>query len=152
MSTIWSVIVNRKDALGQAFWTEWRNMIVSVSTGAADAGAIPMLDANGQIDPSMIPPGLGGNYVQTLVDFGPSDSDLAQTTVTGQTWVTANSIIVCGPAAIQSPDHSPEEYALEGIVAYATNLVPGVGFDVIAKACGDSGTTYGKYYINATGR
>jgi len=87
-----------------------------------------------------------------LVDFGPTDSDLAQTTVTGQTWVTANSIIVCGPAAIQSPDHSPEEYALEGIVAYATNLVPGVGFDVIAKACGDSGTTYGKYYINATGR
>ena len=55
--TLWSVIVNRKDVLGQAFWTEWRNALISVSTGAADAGAIPMLDANGQIDPSMIPPG-----------------------------------------------------------------------------------------------
>ena len=52
---LWSVIINRKETLSQAFWTEWRNTVVSISTGAADAGAIPMLNASGQIDPSMVP-------------------------------------------------------------------------------------------------
>src|SRR5271157_196347 len=63
MSTVWSVILNRKDKLLQQFWTEWRALVVSVSSGAADAGAIPMLDASGQIDPSMIPGGGGGSTV-----------------------------------------------------------------------------------------
>src|SRR5208337_1799929 len=63
MSTVWSVILNRKDKLLQAFWTEWRAMVVTVSSGPPDAGAIPMLDASGQIDSSMIPGGGGGSTV-----------------------------------------------------------------------------------------
>lgn len=56
MSTCWSVILNRIDnALGNPPWKEWRASVVSVSSGAADAGAIPMLGPDGQLDPSMIP-------------------------------------------------------------------------------------------------
>ena len=64
MATIWSVILNRKDQLLQQFWTEWRALVVSVSSGAADAGAIPMLDPSGKIDPSMIHGGATGTEIE----------------------------------------------------------------------------------------
>jgi hypothetical protein len=63
MSTLWSVILNRMDKVGQKFWTEWRAKVVDASTGAADAGAIPMLGPDGKIDSSMLPGGGGGSDV-----------------------------------------------------------------------------------------
>jgi hypothetical protein len=56
MATIWSIILNRKDQLLQAFWTEWRAAVVTQSSGPSSAGSIPMLDASGQLDPSLLPP------------------------------------------------------------------------------------------------
>lgn len=96
----------------------------------------------------------GANTVQATVDFGYEDGqegDLARATVTGQSWVTAESIIVCSPSGIATSTHDPEDAAIEGIMAYAENLVSGVGFDIVAKACGDSGSTFGSYAINAMG-
>src|SRR5208282_6457797 len=60
MATIWSIIANRIDGLSTV-WKEWRTYIVSVSSGPADAGSIPMLGPAGQLDPSMIPGGASGS-------------------------------------------------------------------------------------------
>ena len=132
MATQWSVIVNRKDDPDTDVWKEWRSTV---------------------LDPSLIPPSVGGgNFVQVLVDFGyapANEGDLARTTVTGLPWVTANSIILCAAAAIASPDHDPDDVTVEGIVAYAENLVPGIGFDVVALA---PQNTWGRYFVNATGK
>jgi hypothetical protein len=54
MSTVWSVILNRLDDLSQV-WKEWRGSVVTTSSGAADAGAIPMLGPDGQLDSSIVP-------------------------------------------------------------------------------------------------
>ena len=96
--------------------------------------------------------GGGGYLLQVEVDFGFSsgnEGDIARTTVTGQAWVTPSSVIICNPFAGATPDHSGDEVVAEGLVAYAENLVTGVGFDVVAYA--PSGT-WGRYYINAIGQ
>lgn len=54
MATIWSVILNRIDGALQV-WKEWRANVVDSSSGAADAGSIPMLGPDGKLDPSMVP-------------------------------------------------------------------------------------------------
>jgi len=278
MSTIWSIIVNRIDGAAQV-WKEWRSNLISTSTGAADAGAIPMLGPDGKIDPSMIPGGSGGGVtslntlvgdvviaagtgititpsgqtltlsstatheilvngvvlpqepklefvggftgtddpindittialtsvdgnsvtitsrkntlsnlptlnqgeffyatdtgqlymgtgtgailigpssasgaptVTALVDFGFSsgnEGDVARTTIPAL-WVTSSSLILCSSQAIATPDHDPEDAALENIQVWAENLVPGVGFDVIAIAPNNS---WGRYAVQAVG-
>lgn len=151
MATIWSVILNRIDnALGNPPWKEWRVPVVSSSTGAADAGAIPMLGPNGMLDPSMIPAGGSANIVTAIVDFGfdaGNEGDVARLTIAAP-WVTANSNIFCQSMAVSTPDHDPEDAALENIQVWAENFVPGVSFDVIAVAPQNS---WGKYMIQAAG-
>jgi hypothetical protein len=97
-------------------------------------------------------PPSGGNYLQVLVDFGfdaGNEGDIARTTVTGQSWVTSMSVILCNPFGGATVDHSPDDAIVEGLVAYAENLVPGVGFDVVAYAPQNS---WGKYLVNVTGQ
>jgi hypothetical protein len=153
MSVLWSIIANRKDGLSKV-WKEWRSKLVDVSTGASDAGAIPMLGPDGKIDPSMISGGSGGsgNFLQVEVDFGflvSNEGDIARTTVMGQSWVTSGSVILCNPAALATPDHGADDAIVEGLVAYAENLVPGTGFDVVSYA---PDNTWGRYFINVTGQ
>lgn len=103
-----------------------------------------------------VPSAASGSAPQSgrvLVDFGfqlGQEGDLATTTVAAS-WVTANSYIVCGAVPVATVDHDPDDYAIEGIVAYAENIVPGVSFDIRAKSCGDGGVTWGKWYINYVG-
>lgn len=88
--------------------------------------------------------------VQANVDFGfPSaqEGDIATVTVSA-TWVVASSIITVSPYAVATADHDPEDYAIEGITAYAANLASGVGFDIIAAAPNNS---WGRYTVNAHG-
>jgi len=154
MATIWSVILNRiDDALGSPPWKEWRANIVTASTGPAEAGSIPMLSATGKLDASLIPAsgGGGGNYLQVLVDFGfdtELEGDTARTTLIGQPWVNADSVILCNPFGGTTVDHDPDDTLVEGLVAYAENLVAGVGFDVVAYA---PNNTWGQYLINVVG-
>lgn len=93
-----------------------------------------------------------GNFLQVEVDFGFSsgnEGDIARTTVTGQSWVTGSSVILCNPFGGATADHSPDDAIVEGLVAYAENIVVGVGFDVVAYA---PQNTWGRYLINVTGQ
>ena len=97
--------------------------------------------------------GGGGSTVYTAqgtVDFGfPSDQegDIATVTISA-TWFLASTIITVAPYAIATADHDPEDYAIEGITAYAANFATGVSFDIIAAAPNNS---WGRYVINAMG-
>jgi hypothetical protein len=83
----------------------------------------------------------------TLVDFGSASSqnNTATATVLDST-VTSSSVIICTPLAIATNDHDPDDYAIEGITAYATNIVNGVGYDIIAQAPNGS---FGEYRIHS---
>lgn len=91
-----------------------------------------------------------GNFAQGLLDFGSgigiAGEDTFTTTTVSAPWVTANTILVCTPAPNASVDHEPDDAAVEGVTAYATNIVPGVGFDIVASS---RGGTWGRYLINA---
>jgi len=84
------------------------------------------------------------------VDFGfQSGQENNLTTVTvAAAWVTPSSVIICSPLATATDDHDPEDYALEGIKAYPTNIIDGVSFDIIVSA---DYATFGKYNIQAIG-
>lgn len=87
---------------------------------------------------------------QVTVDFGSAsggESPLAFVSVSAP-WVTDASVILCNAAGVATPDHDPEDAALEGITAVAANLNEGVGFDVIARAPQGS---WGRFNINIIG-
>lgn len=82
------------------------------------------------------------------VDFGAALSTDARVTVTGQAWVTATSRILVAPAGVATADHGAEDAVIEEIQAVAYNLIPGVGFDVVAHS--PYGST-GIYRLSAIG-
>lgn len=99
------------------------------------------------------------NTVSTTVDFGHATSgeqDESNIVTVSAAWVTAGSVLACtvvtevsGGISGSSLDHDPEDGVVEGIIAYATNVVPGVSFDVQAFAPNQS---WGRYTIDITGR
>ena len=80
---------------------------------------------------------------QTLrvsVDFGAGWSDKAQTVVTGQSWVTANSELT---AQILTPTGTdPDEMYLLGMRVEISSLVPGTGFTVTVYSEAEASGTY----------
>ncbi|TAE84396.1 MAG: hypothetical protein EAY76_00125 [Alphaproteobacteria bacterium] len=87
---------------------------------------------------------------QVTVDFGSAsgeESPLASVSVSAP-WVTDASVILCNAAGVATPDHDPEDAALDGVTAVAANLNEGVGFDVIARAPQGS---WGRFNINIIG-
>jgi len=129
---------------------------LSATTPAAPAGKQNVTwqaDGHGNIS-GYVPSssGGGGNFLQVQVDFGfdmANEGDIARTTVTGQSWVTSGSVILCNPFGGATADHGPDDVIVEGLVAYAENLVPGVGFDVVVYAPQNS---WGKFLVNVTGQ
>lgn len=97
------------------------------------------------------PPGGGsGGSCVVDVDFGAAISSTeATTTVTGQAWVTASSRILVTAGGEATADHDPEDALIEGVTAIATNLVAGVGFDVIAHSPDGSSGTYRLWAVGA---
>lgn len=96
----------------------------------------------GGIDP------IPARSVQATVDFGFADGregDIAAATVSAA-WIQADSIINCSPMAVATDDHDADDVVVEGLTAYAANIVAGIGFDVIARA---PQGTWGRYVINA---
>lgn len=72
--------------------------------------------------------GAASNSVTVACDFGASFTDKAQTVVTGQAWVAANSEIV---ASVRTPGSvDPDEMYLLDIKPVISDLVAGVGFTV----------------------
>ena|SRR5271168_1076180 len=124
--------------------------VIAPETGPASE-VVVSTTPGGLIDPSLLPSPVPGNFVQALLDFGFSaggQGDTATVTVAA-TWVTSLSIIICGFPAQASPDHDPDDAALEDLTASAGNIVPGVSFDIFAYA---PNGTWGRYYVNATGQ
>lgn len=70
-------------------------------------------------------------------------------TVTGLSWVTADSFITCKCLGLTNDDHEPEDAILEGVRFEVENIVPGTGFDIIGHA---PEGTYGKYKIKCLGQ
>lgn len=90
------------------------------------------------------------NKVTAEVDFGfqsGQETNIATVTVAAS-WVTPTTALICAPLATATADHDPDDYALEGIKAYATNIVDGVGFDIIVSA---DYATFGRYNIQSIG-
>lgn len=90
---------------------------------------------------------LGINTASATVDFGDGqpEGDVVVVTVAAP-WVTTGSVIMAAVRG-QAPDHDPEDVAVEGLTAYAENVVPGVSFDLIAAA---PQGTWGRYTVLAT--
>jgi hypothetical protein len=84
------------------------------------------------------------------VDFGYVSGEEVDsvTTTVAAAWVAAGTKLVCQPFAVATAEHDPDDYAAEEITAYCTNIVAGVGFDVIAFAPNGS---FGKYVIHIIG-
>ncbi len=72
--------------------------------------------------------GGSGSSVTTTLAFGSSFTDKAQTVVTGQTWVTANSEIVAQVLTPAGTD--PDEMRLLDLKPVISDLVAGTGFTV----------------------
>lgn len=112
-----------------------------------------LLSVNGQAvvltnDPRLVANSV--SKVQATVDFGfaSGGEDTVASVTVSAAWVTASSVILCTPLGINTADHSPDDVAVEGLTAYASNLVVGVGFDIIVSA---PNGTWGRYLINAVG-
>lgn len=113
-----SFIIGRgSDPVGDDDWTTKRyvdNLVVK-GTAIVDFGANPF-QAEGE-----------GNVVSVTIPAA---------------WVLAGDVILVSPQAVATADHDPDDYAVEGITAYAANIVPGVSFDIIAQATESSWGTY----------
>jgi hypothetical protein len=111
---------------------------------------VKVLSATSTAINALVPVTGVANFATASVDFGFASGeggDVATVTVAA-TWVLAGSKILCVPFAVATADHDPEDYALEGITAYATNIIAGVSFDVIASA---PNGTFGLYTIHCVG-
>lgn len=84
--------------------------------------------------------GGSANSVTTTVDFGASFNDKAQSVVTGQTWVAANTEIV---AHIKTPSGTdPDEMYLINPEVVISDIVPGTGFTVTVYTEAEAKGTY----------
>lgn len=84
--------------------------------------------------------GGGGNSVTVTCNFGASFTDKAQTVVTGQAWVTANSEI---SAQVLTPSGvDPDEIRLLDLRPVVSDLVAGVGFTVTLYSAPEAKGSY----------
>ena len=133
-----------------------KNLKTYVTDNAFGANSSTLILADGgtniaQVDATNFLLQLGGGTrtIQSTVDFGfasGQEGDIATVTVT-TTFATTSSIITCVPFAGTTPDHDPDDPVIEAITVYATNIVDGVSFDLVANAPQNS---WGRYLINST--
>lgn len=120
----------------------------------ANNSTIILADGSNNISQSDVPNfliqlGGGTRTIQSTVDFGfasGQEGDVATLTVS-TTWATTSAIITCVPFSGTTADHDPDDVAIEGITAYATNIIADTSFDLIVNAPQNS---WGRYLINST--
>ena len=138
----------RVGAGGDVFYRAADGRLYALSIGAAGE-VLTVADGLPAWAPSSGGGGSAGSCVVD-VDFGAAISSTeATTTVTGQAWVTASSRILVSASGESTADHDPEDALIEGVTAIATNLVAGVGFDVIAHSPDGSSGTYRLWAVGA---
>ena len=91
----------------------------------------------------------GATFALTGLTLWHQEESYALKTVTGLTWVTADSFIACKVLGNTTADHDAEDAILEGVRFEINNIVAGVGFDIIGHA---PEGTYGKYKIKCIGQ
>lgn len=93
----------------------------------------------------------GGGDVEAEVDFGANGNTTASVTVTGQTWVSATSKIVCAPTlfATADRDDGDEDALVENLTVAIHSRVASTGFTVMAHPA--QGVAYGKFKVHCTG-
>jgi hypothetical protein len=84
-------------------------------------------------------------YITFYNPDGPEDST-ATITVNGLSWITTQSVINLTFAGVTANHEEPDDAQVEGLTAYAGNIVPGVGFDIFASA---PNGTWGQYQVTA---
>ncbi len=82
----------------------------------------------------------GANTVSATLDFGACFTDKAQTVVTGQTWVTASSVIT--PTVMCPIGIDTDEIRLLDMRPVISDLVAGVGFTVTLYSEPEARGTY----------
>lgn len=88
----------------------------------------------------------GANKVAVSLNFGATFTDKAQAIVTGQTWVTASSVIVA--QVMTPPGVDSDEMSLLNFRTHISDLVDGVGFTVTLYA---ESFAKGSYTVNCMG-
>lgn len=86
--------------------------------------------------------------VSSLALYHKEDSYVTKT-VTGQSWVAADTFITCKCLGLTTADHDAEDAILEGVKFEINNIVAGTGFDIIGHA---PEGTYGKYQVKCLGQ
>lgn len=128
-------------------------VVVAANGGLGQAqptcGAGAFISCNGTLCSCATP--AGANSVEALIDFGASGDTNASVTLTGQTWVTATSKIVCGISSAATGDRAEgaEDAVIEEIVVSWHSRVVGTGFTVTAAAA--NGRAIGKFYVHCIG-
>lgn len=93
--------------------------------------------------------GDGVTFPATSLALNHAEETFVTQTITGQTWVTADSFITCKILGLTTDDHTPEDAILDGVKFEINNIVAGTGFDIIGHA---PEGTYGKYRIKCLGQ
>lgn len=95
--------------------------------------------------------GAGTNVVNVTLSFGVGGSDTASTIVTGQTWVTSSSVIVCAPTMLAASGRSEgaEDAIVEQLSVAVSNRSAGVGFTV--KGAVPVGKAFGDFVVQCVG-
>ncbi len=78
--------------------------------------------------------------IRVTVDFGAGWSDKAQTVVTGQTWVTANS--ECTAQVLTPSGTDPDEMYLLGLRVEISDIVAGDGFTITVYSEAEASGSY----------
>ena len=91
----------------------------------------------------------GFTFPATNLAINHAEDTFVVKTITGQSWVAADSYITCKCLGLTSDDHDAEDAILEGVKFEINNIVAGVGFDIIGHA---PEGTYGKYKIKCLGQ
>lgn len=92
--------------------------------------------------------GLSDTWIPSGITLNHTEATYITKTITGRSWVTANSFINCKIVGVTSADHTVEDALLDNVQFDINNIVPGVGFDIVGHA---PNGTYGKYGVRCFG-
>src|SRR5208282_2858136 len=112
---------------------EQDGQVVSISSGADDAGSVPVLGPNGQLDPSMIPP-ITGPYIEGTPGEDVQAGDFVYCSeIDGllylADWSAANAFQAVGFMLVTAPAGQPlAAYSTSGQDKFLNGLTPGARY------------------------
>lgn len=114
-------------------------------------GAVSCVDNSGSSRTDCTVSGGSANVAEVTVAFG-SGATTASTVVTGQTWVTTTSKILCVPTLLAASGRSEgaEDAVIEGLSGAVHTRVLATGFTLTASKPGP-GELYGSFVFHCTG-